>query len=243
VRNRQNFRLLRNETQLDRITSKIKKATYFNEDLLGVHLLRKEVILNKPIILGFSVLDQSKLLMYDFHYNFMLKKFKRENIDLLFTDTDSLCYHIRKQNPYDIMLENKERFDLSVYDKNTKMYNEENKGKVGCFKNESPNDPIVEFIGLRSKLYYYKTKSEKMGKRCKGVKRTVVEKEISRDNYHDTLTKRTDYSISQNSIRSYKHTVYSETTIKTALNCCDDKMYICDNNINCFSIGHYKNTI
>ena len=62
--------------------------------------------------------------MYDFHYNFMLKKIPRNDIDLLFTDTDSLCYHIRNQDIFEIIKENKDDFDLSNYPKNHELYND-----------------------------------------------------------------------------------------------------------------------
>jgi hypothetical protein len=71
-------------------------------------------------------------LMYDFHYNFLSKKFKRENIDLLFTDTDSLCYHIRNQDPYEIIKKNKHLFDLS--DEKGDMYDTTNIKVIGKFK-------------------------------------------------------------------------------------------------------------
>ena len=111
----------------------MKKRTIFNENCVGIHLLK----LNLPIFIGQNVLDQSKFLMYDFHYNFMLKKFKRKNIDLLFTDTDSLCYHIKHENPYDIIRENKSLFDLSSYPKNNELYDATNKKVIGKFKDEA----------------------------------------------------------------------------------------------------------
>jgi len=73
--------------------------------------------LKNKIPIGQCVLDQSKFLLYDFHYNFMLEKIERKNIDFLFTDTDNLCYHIKNQNPYEIINENKDLFDLSAYPK------------------------------------------------------------------------------------------------------------------------------
>jgi hypothetical protein len=94
VRNRINFRLISSEKKALAIKNIRTKITIFNENLVGVHLCKQQVNLNKPIFIGQNVLDQSKLLMYDFHYNFILTKFKRNDVDLLFTDTDSLCYHI-----------------------------------------------------------------------------------------------------------------------------------------------------
>jgi hypothetical protein len=99
VRNRINFRLISSEESALAIRNTRIRYTIFNENLVGVHLCKQQVKLNKPIFIGQNVLDQSKYLMYDFHYNTMLKIFDRENIDLLFTDTDSLCYHIKNQDP------------------------------------------------------------------------------------------------------------------------------------------------
>jgi len=124
VRNLINFRLISNEESALRIRNTRKRYTIFNENLVGVHLCKQEVKLNKPIFIGQNVLDQSKYLMYDFHYNFMKKEFKQ--IDLLFTDTDSLCYHIKKDDQYEIINKNKSLFDLSNYNKNDKLYDSSN---------------------------------------------------------------------------------------------------------------------
>ena len=94
--------------------------------------------------------------MNDFHYNKMLPYFTKDNLDLLFTDTDSLCYHIKNKDPFEFMLNNKELFDLSNYDKDHPLYDETNKKVIGKFKNESIKQ-IIKFVGLRSKLYAYLT--------------------------------------------------------------------------------------
>ena len=108
--------------------------------------------------------------MNDFHYNKMLPYFTKDNLDLLFTDTDSLCYHIKNKDPFEYMLNNKHLFDLSNYDKNNKLYDSSNNKVIGKFKNESPNTQITHFTGLRSKLYSYLTDNKKTHKRCKGIK-------------------------------------------------------------------------
>ena len=126
VKNRLNFRLITTEEEAWRVKN-LNRFTIFDEHLVGVHIQKQSIQLNKPVYLGTSILDDSKALMYDFHYNFMLKKIERENIDLLFTDTDSLCYHIRKQDIFEIMKENKEYFDLSDYPKEHELYDETDK--------------------------------------------------------------------------------------------------------------------
>jgi hypothetical protein len=244
VRGRINFKFVSTEQQALNIRNRRTRHTIFNEDLVGVHLLKKEVKLNKPIFIGQCVLDNSKYLMYDFHYNFMLKNFKRENIDLLFTDTDSLCYHIKNQNPYELMGKNKEYFDLSDYAKDHELHDNTNKKVIGKFKDECSGKQIIEFVGLRSKLYSYLTDEDKKfdHKKCKGCKKGVVDKVLSFQNYKNTLFERTPENIKQNVFRSYKHKIYTEEVTKVALSCFDDKCYIQDDNINTYTFGH-KNIV
>ena len=239
VKNRIEFRLLNNEGQVDRLQSKMNNFTIFDDNLVGVHLQKSKVVMNKPIYIGQNVLDDSKYTMMNFHYNFMKKHIKDENLSLLFTDTDSLCYHIKKEDIYEKIQNNKKYFDLSNYPKEHFLYDETNKKVVNMFKNESIKE-IKEFIGLRSKLYSYLTDDEIEHKRCKGVKKSVVKKFIKHENYKNTLFKRDDFIVSQNGIRSYNHQLYSETTMKVALSAYDDKVYIENNNIDTLTHGHYK---
>ena len=118
----------------------------------------------------------------------MFKKIERQNIDLLFTDTDSLCYTIRKQDIFQIIKENKEYFDLSDYPKEHELYDETNKKIIGKFKNESIKQ-ITEFVGLRAKLYAFNTENihtknkkeeiiydSERHMKCKGVKNVSLRK-------------------------------------------------------------------
>jgi hypothetical protein len=240
VRNRINFKLINTEEQALRIKN-MKRFSIFNEDLVGVHLEKAEVKLCKPIYIGQCVLDDSKLTMYNFHYNFMLNKVDRENIDLLFTDTDSLCYHIRKQDIFEIIKKNKSYFDLSNYPKDHELYDNANNKELGKFKNESPMQ-ITEFIGLRAKLYTYSVDGEKKShNKCKGVKSCVVKKEITIDDYRNTLYNRENKNVKQNGIRSYGHEIFTEQVNKIALSCNDDKVYILDDNIHTRNHGHFLN--
>ena len=75
--------------------------------------------LNKPIYVGFSILELSKLLMYQFHYNYVLETF---NAKLLFTGTDSLVYEIKDSNVYDQCFKDKHLFDFRGYPKDSVYY-------------------------------------------------------------------------------------------------------------------------
>ena len=69
----------------------------FENNLAAIHEKKISLTLNKPIYVGFTVLETSKWEMYNFHYNFLIRKF---NTRLLFTETDSLCYELNEENPY-----------------------------------------------------------------------------------------------------------------------------------------------
>jgi hypothetical protein len=250
VRNRINFKFITNEEQALRIRSKSKKFSIFNENLVGLHLSKSSVLLNKPIFLGQCILDEAKLAMYDFHYNKFLPNFNRNDIDLLFTDTDSLCYHIRHTNPYEIIKANKDLYDLSNYSKEHELYDKSNNKVIRKMKNESPKYQIIEFVGLRSKCYSYRKDNNDNENKCKGVKKNVstnndvsdVYRSLILDNYKETLMNRTSKIIKQNTFASKKHNVSTIETYKTALSCNDDKVYILNDNINTLSHGHYKIT-
>ena len=99
LRKRIIMRLVNNEKDFLKYTS---KATYiihktFGKDYAAVHEIKPVLILNKPIYVGFTVLDLSKWKMYDFHYNFIKKNFDAK---LLFTDTDSLVFEIKSKHVY-----------------------------------------------------------------------------------------------------------------------------------------------
>ena len=191
--------------------------------------MRKTTIkLQKPIYLGMSILDLSKTLMYEFHYNYIKPKYGN-NASLLFTDTDSLCYEIKTQDFYKgISSDVTERFDTSAYPENhpSGIPTGKNKKVLGMMKDEVAGQVITEFVGLRSKLYAYKIDGGKEEKKCKGVKKYVVKKEITLEDYKDCLFTNEEQQRTMNTFRTRKHDVHTESITKTALSANDDKRVI-----------------
>ena len=118
-------------TSPDKLNKKVANPRYeghkiFSEDLAAIKSLKKKVRLNKPIYTGFTVLDLSKFLMYDFHYGFMVKEYGVK-AKLCFSDTDSLLYDVETEDIYVDMLAKLHLFDTSGYFKDHLLYSDMNK--------------------------------------------------------------------------------------------------------------------
>ena len=216
------------------------RCTIFDENLIAVHMRRTRLVYNKPIYLGMCILDLSKTLMYDFHYNYMKKKFKQ--VSLLMTDTDSGFYEIETEDFYaDISADVDRWFDTSELPENhmSGIRAGVNKKVLGMFKDEASGRIIEEFVGLRAKLYSYKMFEGDEHRKCKGVKKAVVKKTITHDDYKDCLFNGAEQLRRMRVIRSYKHEVYTEEVNKIALSPDDDKRVVQDDCIHTLAHGHH----
>ena len=219
-----------------------KNFRIFNNDLIAVEVKKTEVVYNKPMIVGMCILDLSKTLMYNYHYN-TIKKQYGNNAKLLFTDTDSLTYHIKTNDLYNDMKKETNLYDFSEYSLSHPNYDETNKKMIGKFKDETNGKPIEEFIGLRSKMYSIKLSKEKNKATAKGIKKCVM-KNIKHDDYKRCILSNSKEDRQQivnfNLIRSTDHIINTINVNKIGLACVDDKRYVLDNNIDTLSHGHYK---
>ena len=160
IRNRVDIRLISSDKVAQKLAAKpnYDHCTIFDENLVAVHMKKTKLYFNKPVYLGMSILDLRKSFMYDFHYNYIKTKYGY-NAKLLFIDTDSLTYEIKTKDFYkDINSDIEERFDTSDYPTNhpSGIKTGLNSKVLGMFKHEACGKQIVEFVGLRAKLYSYK---------------------------------------------------------------------------------------
>ena len=155
LRKRVDFKLVTYEKKLMKLTSKPTFVTskIINEKLVAVHKIKETLTVNRPAYVGMCILDLSKTLMYDFHKNYIKKKYDKSK--LLFTDTDSLTYEIETEDAYKDFWSDKDKFDNGEYPENSPYFDKSNKRALGKFKDEVSEIPINEFIGLRSKMYSY----------------------------------------------------------------------------------------
>ena len=197
--------------------------------------------------------------MFGFHYNYIRKKYGNK-AELLFTDTDRLMYLIQTDDFFlDIRHDIKKKFDTSDYPENhpSGIKTGVNKKVIGKFKDEVGGNSITHFVGLRPKLYTFKVetkyKKDEKGKvkiikaieenkrKAKGVKKNVIKKSLSFEDYKKCLFTEDELMKEMNITRSQNHDIYSMTINKVALSANDDKRLICENKIDTLALRPVKN--
>ena len=234
-------RLVTNEKKLEKLTSKptFVSSKILSKTLMAVHKVKETLTLNRPAYVGMCILDLSKMLMYDFLYNYMKRKYNNR-ATLLFTDTDSLTNKIEAEDIYKDFWNDKDMFDNSDYLESSPYYCNVNKKIIGNFKDEACSIPITEFIGLKSKMYSYVKDNEKGGRTAKGIKKNVIKNNIKHEDYKSTLMNNEQMHHKMKTIRSQRHQLGSYEINKVSLSCFDDKCYIHDNGTSSYAYGHYK---
>ena len=194
-----------------------------SEDLSIIEMKRTKVKMNKPIYLGLSILEISKILMYEFCYDYMKPKYGNY-VKLSYMDTDSFLINI-KTNDFleDIANDVENRFDTSNYQVNRPLPMGKNKRVIGLMKDELGGKIITEFVTLRPKTYSYLTDDGKEDKKAKGTKKCVIKKMIKFNDYEKCLLNDEVILKSQQRLVSKKHDVYTENMNEIALSNNDDK--------------------
>ncbi|XP_050500679.1 uncharacterized protein LOC126888603 [Diabrotica virgifera virgifera] len=214
----------------------------FNENLVAIELIKSDLVFNKPLYIGMTVLDISKLCMYQFHYDYMLPKLGADKCNLMYMDTDSFIYELYCHDAYEeVIKQDLSKFDTSDYAVDN-IYNipRVNKKVLGVMKDENKGEIMTKFVGLRSKMYTFKVQSGRITKKAKGTKYNIVKNVIKFDDYVNCLNDFKEQTATQHSIRSYSHNVYSIEQTKIALSPYDDKRYLIPNSFRTLPLGHYS---
>ena len=149
-----------------------------------------------------------------FHYDVIKKKYG-QRAQLLFTDTDSLMYEIATDDVYEDMWAMKEHFDIAEYPKTSCFYDPQNNKVVGKMKDEVKGQPILEFVGLRPKMYSFLVATVKdegdidfsCKHRCKGIARAAAEL-LKHEDYKRQLDTQVENYVVNRRLRSELHQLY-----------------------------------
>ena len=211
LRKKINVRLVNNKKDFLKYSSRPTHITHkiFDKSYAAIHEIKTVLTFNKPIYVGFTVLELSKWLMYDFHCNFIKKHFDPK---LVFTDTDSLTNEIKSEDVYEEFLKHKHLFDFSNYPKDSKFFDQANKKVIGKMKDESEGKIIGEFVGLKSKMYSMKNIDGKESNTAKGVNIATEFNE-----FKDTLFNKKVLRHKMKRIQSKKHKVGTYEVNKISL--------------------------
>ena len=166
IRKHRNIKLITNQQSYLKAVMKpnFKSSVLFGENLMGCKMGKIKVVMNKPVYLGQAILDLSKIVMYEFRYDYMKQKYP-EGFTLCYMDTDFLIYDIETKDFYKYIAEDIQgRFDMSGYNPNKPLPVCLNKKVLGLMKDELGGEIMTEFVMLRPKMYAYETGgSERLG--------------------------------------------------------------------------------
>ena len=150
----------------------------FTEHLLAIEMKKKtEILMNKPVYLGFSILELSKILVYEFWYDYVKQKYG-EKAKLCYMHTDSFIVYIKTDDIYkDIAKDVPTRFDTSNYELDRPFPKGKNKKVIASMKDELGGKIMTKFVGLRAKSYSYLIHDGSEDKKAKGTKKVYHKKQ------------------------------------------------------------------
>jgi len=239
---RRDIRLVVKANQAIKLVAKPEYQGYkeFHESLYAVSMKKKKVDLDKPLFIGLAVLELSKLLMYEFYYDYF--KLKYPEATVLYTDTDSLIINVPTVDIYKDMESELLHYDTSDYPTDHPLYSTINKKIIGKFKDELNGKPIEEYVGLRSKMYSIKTIDGEKS-RAKGINKSALKnKTIQHENYISSLNGNKQDTYPNTSIKSTNHNLETVITNKKTL-CADDTKRIFYTKEKSLALGHYMNDL
>lgn len=215
-----------------------KNFSIFSENLVAVQMNRLKINYFKPIHVGFTVLELSKLIIYDFYYGFLKSKYK-DKLCLLYTDTDSLISEVETENFYQDMKENLEYFDTSNFKENNNYDMPISESVIGRMKDEYAGKILWEFVGTGAKAYIVNYEGN-LTPKAKGIP-YYKSKCLTMEDYRNVVTTTGSCLFQEFKVfRSYLHDIYTELKNRIALSYSDDKRFLLDNSRKTLAWGHYK---
>ena len=225
IRKHRDIKLVTTDKKRSKLVSEPNYRTInlISEDLSIIEMKKTKVKMNKPIYLGLSILEISKILMYEFWYDYMKPKYN-DNVKLCYMGTDSFIMNVKTNDFYE---------DIASDVENTSNYE---------VNRPLPTGKNKKVITLRPKTYSFLTDDGKEDKKAKETKKSVIKKMIKFNDYKKCLLNDEVILKSQQRFISKKHDVYTENINKIALSNNDDKRIVSSNKISSYPYG-YKGEI
>ena len=245
VRDYKDIHLTTNQNKAEKLINSplLNSWKIYSSSFASFQLHKREVVLDKPRIVGMSILEISKTFLYEYFYGYILPKFPCTRVIL--TDTDSFCLSITtEKNFYDEIKNDTEVFDFSNLPSDHRCFNISKKMISGLMKDEMQGELLYQCIALRPKMYSMLSYSDKINiKRAKGVLRNIVRQKIDHNDYKCSLFQSEKYYHSGFTILHKNHDLFTANINKVSLCPYNDKLYISktdENEFECYSFGHYK---
>ena len=240
VRKHRDIKLVKTDKKRNKLVSEPNFHTMklIDNNLAIIEMRKVKVKMNKPIYLGLSILDISKITMYEFWYDYVKIKYE-DKARLCYMDMDSFVVNIKTKDFYkDISQDVNKRFDTSNYAFDRPLPTGINKKVIGLMKDELGGDIITEFVASRPKAYSYITNDFIEMKKAKGTKKCVVNKMLRFEDYKKCLFDNGKVLKSQQRFKCENHEVYTENINKIALSCDDDKRIVTSDRITSYPYGY-----
>src|SRR3954451_16275125 len=232
----------------------VGRKIFHGSNLIAVHRKQTNVVLNKPIYVGASILDLSKYYMYDFWYNHIKRKYG-DRAKLCYTDTDSLIIEIETEDVYADMIEDADLYDFSDYPEEHPLLEKlppdqwvilpdgtrelKNMKVIGKWKDEFAGTRALRYAGNRSKSYALEAEDDhKNVQKAKGLKKSLVKKELTIDIYERCILEGVeDEPRTANFLRCERFVPYIIRQTKRSINPLDSKRWILNDRVTTWAIG------
>ncbi|MEM6687029.1 MAG: hypothetical protein AAF617_14705 [Bacteroidota bacterium] len=194
-------------------------------DLMAIFLTSPIVKMNRNYLVGFTILELSKLLMTKLYYSFIQPRLGQNNVSVVFQDTDSFILHCKNRSKNQVLKELEPILDLSNQPTDSPLFSNVRKKIPGFLKDETPGDEIVEFVAPKSKCYTLRTKKGSSENKCKGLGKART-KRLTLDEYKRCIFTKTRIKAIMGSISAKNGCLRTLQLNKVCMTSFDDKRYL-----------------
>ena len=198
--------------------------------------------MNRPLIIGFTILEMAKLIMYKFYYEALLPRYG-DKLRLCFTDTDSFIFWVETPNLHADMADMMtDWLDTSNFPPEHPLFSNENKRKLGFFKSETGAHFPSQLCAIRAKMYSLWTPTSDNPAhtftKAKGVPKSYVKKHVRHEQYLHVLKNWNNTTCKFRTFKSAHREITTREMTKICLSCIDDKRYLLPDGISSLPYGH-----